>query len=553
MYSRTLAQLAQKAYVMLAAFYSTSRCKSVVIALAIISLSLAFTPNSAKAQKLASAQNQTQLTRAEIEFVATREAQKRVDLQKRIDGQGQHVTVIAKLDESGEILILNFSIEYLPANAYDNSEFQDLMGEVSSSVLFPLRDRSNVAGVRFLFSGQSLDDLFPAERARDEELRNRAPRKRGDANSKAGAVVVVGAGHGIYYHYGYKDWRPQRDPFNGITEDYLTPEYASELSTWLISRSSASVMLARSTDTVNYKPSGEPWWKMGAKYYLKEIYPDNPEIWDSLGKPTYGLHDRDEDIRSRPLFANHVSAGTAIHVHSDGLPGSSATGANTWYHTGRSSDEKLANNILCYMAELIHAKEGYEEYVVAKKAQTRTTIGELSLAKMPSVVVESGFHTNPRDAAALKDPVFRAAAMKGVEKGYRLVNETEPCELFKIDRIPDSSGLQNTPIPVKVFYKGYPQFAVTLTVDIVTCPSGWTCTGGTITYPDKVPSPLTYTFTCTTTLPLPPATFRLRTTLKDLDDVKPKPVEHNVTCSPASDAKGAERTSGQPTFTINAQ
>jgi hypothetical protein len=41
--------------------------------------------------------------------------------------------------------------------------------------------------------------------------------------------VVVAAGHGIYYNHGFKDWPAQRDPSNGITEDFITPGYATEL------------------------------------------------------------------------------------------------------------------------------------------------------------------------------------------------------------------------------------------------------------------------------------------------------------------------------------
>lgn len=522
-------------------------------AFAVVSIGLAFSPSSAIAQDSIPAQSKSQLSRTGIELLATREAQRTVNEQKRIEGQGKYVTVTAQLNESGNTLILNFSIEYLPSDAYSSSEFEDLQTEVYNNCMVLLRDRSSVKGIEFLFGGKTLDDLFPEERLRDEQLRGRNRQSRGDRPLGMAGPIVVGAGHGIYYHYGFEDWRPQRDKVNGITEDFITPGYASELSTWLSSRSAATVMLARSTDTSNYKPSGEPRWKMGAKYYLKETYPDNPEIWDSQPGSTKNLRDRDEDIRSRPLFANHINASTAIHVHTN-AGGSTATGATALYHTGRNADEKLANNILCYMAELIHAKDGYEEYVVAKTAEARSNLGENKLAEMKSVIVEAGFHTNPKDAAALKDPVFRTAAMKGVEKGYRLVNESTPCELFKIDKIRNVTGFFNVPIPIDVYYKGYPQFPVELTLEDVSCPPDWPCNGGgTISYDDKDPSPLTYTFTCITTDPEePPATFRFRTILKDDDDVEPKGVEHNLTCISSAHAESVQTPFGQPKSPFNA-
>ena len=61
------------------------------------------------------------------------------------------------------------------------------------------------------------------------------------------------------------------------------------------------------------------------------------------------------------------------------------------------------------------------------------------------------------------------------------------------------------------------------------------------------------TFTCNTSSPQPPATFRLRTTLKDVDEVQPEPVEHHVTCVPPVGQqmpKGAP--TGRPSLTISA-
>src|SRR3546814_2149544 len=92
---------------------------------------------------------------------------------------------------------------------------------------------------------------------------------------------------------------------------------------------------------------------------------------------------------------------------------------------------------------------------------------------MPSVVLEVGFHTNSSDAAALKDPAFREAAMKGVEKGLRLKAEGKTCEPFKIASIPNVSGPHNTDIPAEIHYKGYPQFPVEQTTENVGCTDTW--------------------------------------------------------------------------------
>lgn len=482
-----------------------------------------------------------QLSRSQIESTITHDIQRLVDAQKRIEGQGKHVSVSATLNTKGDVLTLNLSSEYLPK--WYGAEFEDLLSELATAAEDRLRDRSKVNAVKFLIGGRDIYDYFPKERPA-------APTKSqsGTAPQTAG-TVVLGAGHGIYYHYKFKDWRAQRDASNGITEDFITPLFTTELSNWLVARSSATTLFARSQSSELHAPSGKPWSQVAARYHLEATYPDNPEIWHSKPDDTSALRERNEDINSRPLFANFIGASTLIHVHTN-AGDASATGARAFFHTGRTADQTLADNMLCYMGELIHAKEGYEEYTVPKKSSPRDNLGENSKATMPSVIIEAGFHTNATDAAALQDPVFRTAAMKGVEKGYRLTGEGKPCELFKVPKIEDSTGGQNVPIPVKVPYKGYPEFAVTATVEIISCPAGWTCTGGTVTYSDKTPSPLKYTFTCNVTSQMPAATFGLRTTLKDIDDVKTKPIDHNVTCTPSSQRLVPGTPGTKPTFSI---
>ena len=484
------------------------------------------------------------MSRAQVESTIGREIQRLVDAQKRIEGQGKHVSVSASLNTKGDVLTLNLSVEYLPKSY--GAEIEDLLNELATAAEDRLRDRSTVRAVQFRIGGHDIYDYFPAERppARKEGQSGQAP------HTTAG-TIVLGAGHGIYYHYKFKDWRAQRDASNGITEDFITPSFTTELSTWLVARSSATTLFARSQATTIHDPSKQEWWKLGARYYLEATYPDNPEIWHSKPDDTTPLRERNEDINSRPLFANFIGATTLIHVHTNaGEAG--ATGARGFYHSGRTDDQKLADNMMCYMGELIHAKEGYEEYTVPKTANPRDNLGENSKATMPSVIIEAGFHTNATDAAALQDPIFRTAAMKGVEKGYRLNGEGKSCELFKVPKIENSTGLQNVPIPVKVPYKGYPEFAVTATVEIVSCPAGWTCTGGTITYSEKTPSPLKYTFTCNVTSQMPAATFGLRTTLKDIDDVKSKPADHTVTCTPSNQKVVPGAPGTKPTFSIGA-
>ncbi|MGO4778447.1 N-acetylmuramoyl-L-alanine amidase, partial [Lysobacter sp. 2RAB21] len=131
------------------------------------------------------------------------------------------------------------------------------------------------------------------------------------------------------------------------------------------------------------------------------------------------MREQNEDIRSRPLYANYLSASKLIHIHTNG-PSATATGPRVLYYPGRTVDQQLATSILCGMKETIHALPAYANFTVPAAPTPSDGEGETRLAAMPSVIVEVAFHSNPTDAAALKDPAFRTAAMKGVEKGYRI-------------------------------------------------------------------------------------------------------------------------------------
>ena len=160
-------------------------------------------------------------------------------------------------------------------------------------------------------------------------------------------------------------------------------------------------------------------------------------------------------------------------------------------------------------------------------------MGEVREADMPTALIEVGFHTNTLDSAALRNSTFRAAAMKGVEKGYRLnAAGKTTCEPFKISSIPDATGPHLVNIPVDINYAGYPQFPVKLKSgnnDLSTWPSY--AAAARKLYASAIPSPLRYTWACNTTV-TSSRTFRLRATLTDVDGVTTNSVEHNVTCTP---------------------
>ncbi|MNV64934.1 hypothetical protein D3C71_1576000 [compost metagenome] len=146
---------------------------------------------------------------------------------------------------------------------------------------------------------------------------------------------------------------------------------------------------------------------------------------------------------------------------------------------------------------------------------------------MPSAIVEVAFHTNPTDAAALLDPAFRTASMKGVEKGYRLFREGKGCVPLKvepIDAILLSAGRAET---VDVAFEGHPRYPIELVTTNVGCPPGWICSDGKvhIAAPDEKPSQIVLKCENAGSAPL-----FWNTQVVDADGVKSPPVRHKVQC-----------------------
>ncbi|MEQ1559785.1 MAG: hypothetical protein ABL933_12710 [Methyloglobulus sp.] len=155
-----------------------------------------------------------------------------------------------------------------------------------------------------------------------------------------------------------------------------------------------------------------------------------------------------------------------------------------FYNSKLAANQKLASSITCYMDELIHAVPAYKSFPVAKAPTNYSSHAETKLPNKPNAIIETAFHDNPTDAAALKDANFQTAAMKGVEKGYRLFKENQPCKHFDITSIPNVSTPWGTSVTLKIYYEGFPQFPVKLEDRIVNCGDG-TCTPGSATYGKK--------------------------------------------------------------------
>ncbi len=235
-----------------------------------------------------------------------------------------------------------------------------------------------------------------------------------------------------------------------------------------------------------------------------------------------------EDIRARPKFANFIKADALISLHTNGSDNSSVRGVEVYYHQDKPENKALADSMLCYMQEIVSAQEGYGEFPFRRPARAGRH-GENRIGVMPSVIVEIAYHSNPEDALALQDPAFRTAAMKGVEKGYRLWREGKGCTPLALQRVTDTTLPSHAVGDVEVHFEGHPQFPVTVEITSLYCPPGWTCEGGQEVRREPQDSPLTFEIECGRGNQT--RTLLWQTVLRDDDGVASKPVEHRLTCT----------------------
>ncbi|CAD0345589.1 hypothetical protein NCPPB940_31080 [Xanthomonas hortorum pv. taraxaci] len=267
---------------------------------------------------------------------------------------------------------------------------------------------------------------------------------------------------------------------------------------------------------------------MASVHHISRLLPNNRDIWAAFPKDDYK-----SDIVARPRYARKVNAKAIISLHTD-AGGPSATGTTVYYHEGRVASKNLADAIACSMKEIINATPGYENFTVRSPATSSTEYGENREAvEVPAVIVESGFHTNATDAVALRDTIFQEAAMKGVEKGYRVSSKGKTCVPQKITSVPKAVANLNGPkLQVPITFFGNPQFPVKRVRKITNCPAGWTCPDDVFTYEQEQTTPFNTTWWCNGPNDTKTQVVDVLVTLEDADGVKSE-FKTNFTCKAA--------------------
>jgi len=115
-----------------------------------------------------------------------------------------------------------------------------------------------------------------------------------------------------------------------------------------------------------------------------------------------------KDLEARVNLANKSGADLFLSIHTNSFPGQSWSGAQTFYNLGESDSNTWARTV---QSELV--KQLGPNHRKAKSGDFRV----LSDTKMPAILVEVGFLSNPREARLLADEEYRLRVAESIYQG----------------------------------------------------------------------------------------------------------------------------------------
>ncbi|CCQ93716.1 N-acetylmuramoyl-L-alanine amidase [[Clostridium] ultunense Esp] len=195
----------------------------------------------------------------------------------------------------------------------------------------------------------------------------------------SGMVIVLDPGHG-----GMDGGAVSKD---GLVEKEITLKIAKKLRDYL-QQSGAVVLLTREEDK-------------------------------DLADGTEGTRKR-QDLRVRAELVNQSGAELFISIHLNSIPSSQWRGAQTFYNPTNPENRRLAKLI---QQELIKGLGNTDR--LEKKDQD---IFILKAAKVPAVLVEAGFLSNPEEAALLGNEAYQSKIAESIYRGILRYTSGEQVE-----------------------------------------------------------------------------------------------------------------------------
>lgn len=113
-------------------------------------------------------------------------------------------------------------------------------------------------------------------------------------------------------------------------------------------------------------------------------------------------------LSSIAAAANNWKADYFVSIHCNAFTSRAVNGTETFYYPGSSKGKTLAS---CIQVELVNALKLIDRGVKTAKFVV------LEETKMPAVLTEVAFISNPEEEKKLADPAFRQKAAEGIARG----------------------------------------------------------------------------------------------------------------------------------------
>jgi N-acetylmuramoyl-L-alanine amidase len=366
----------------------------------------------------------------DLSALALRTANAAVQAEFAKNGQTMPPLAISKVIVTPQQTIFYPSAQFKASQIYKKAQ-ERLLNDVANAL------EGKVARLAFAFAPATAMPTGPNINPQEVFACSGAPRPdfanpRPLPTTLAGTKVMLNPGHG----YGLRDsgaWNYERPQINPgaqppvyVQEDQNNLEVAMRVATAL-QAGGANVESARNLNqSAGTGVSGLAKWQESAQQHLKATGVA-ATVWNSEGNPLGSDCTMGKDLRSRPFYANHWGADVLVGLHSNANDNSSARGTWIIYTTVPS----LPNTPSSFGPESARLANIVGNSIVAEIRAARPDLnwpaprfvdeeyGEVRFAKMPAVLVEVGFHTNPTDGPALADNTFRNAVGQGISKAIK--------------------------------------------------------------------------------------------------------------------------------------
>lgn len=159
------------------------------------------------------------------------------------------------------------------------------------------------------------------------------------------------------------------------------------------------------------RTSGRPRWQEAARYWAQ--FAGAPgSVWN----PISGGQDNDDDVTTRPRFAEWLGADAFVSLHTNAGGGS---GTSSYIYNGGATAGSSTLQARIHDQIVADIRQHYDSTWI-DRGKLQANFGEVRLlSTMPGVLLELAFHdqAGSRDHRALHDPHFRDIAARAISRG----------------------------------------------------------------------------------------------------------------------------------------